>query len=127
MNPQTMTCDQCRDELARMDGWKRVYAEGFTKEDGYECFKWQLRHHQQWDHPHPPTLDGAAKALPEGWWWMRDGAATSHRPDGLLLKWTACERGADNWRIVETPDTGDEIADRYRLALACRREMEKTT
>ena len=24
MNPQTMTCDECRDELARRAGWKHI-------------------------------------------------------------------------------------------------------
>lgn len=112
-----MTHDETRDELAQMDGWRK-YADGRWYKQG----EWPKR-----DHPYPPTLDGANAAVPEGWYWLRDQAATSHRPDGLLLRWVACERGAHNWRVVEVPDTGDPVHDLYALAMACRRAMENKT
>jgi len=121
----TATVDELRDWLAVDDGWTKRKATGhpimhpFPPND-YKWF-WDFKGTMGiWEHPHHHTRDGAADAMPDGWYWIRDGAATSHRPDGLLLRWVACERGANNWRVVEVPDTGDEIADRYRLAVLCR-------
>lgn len=119
-----MTTDQIRDELAAKAGWVPPAATNpsgpWSKVEtrgGYEVTRFG-------PHPMPPTLDGANAAVPEGWYWIRDGAATSHRPDGLLLRWVACERGANNWRVVEVPDTGDPVHDLYQLALACVRAEE---
>ena len=109
-DPNTATLDELRNWLAEDDGWQ-LHEDGLWYIPGEFPAK---------DHPYPPTLDGAAKALPEGWWWTREGASASHRKDGLLLKWSACQCGADKWGIVETPDTGNEIADRYRLAVKVR-------
>lgn len=125
MNPNTMTCEECRDELARMDGWRIFTMPSGTKlylapgkPDDADC---------QTDCPHPPTLDGAAKALPEGWVWCKcldvaeneDGwygwnERTQRRSDGVFI----CDP------ITNAPD---ELTARYRLAVACRMEMEKTT
>ena len=104
---EAMTTDQHRDWCAADDGWRRIAEDTETGR-----WRWQ-KHLRTGDvdkregHPYPPTRDGAAKAMPEGWKWSRDTG--------------------DNWRAwigwetsVETPDTGDEIADRYRLAVACR-------
>jgi len=133
IDPLTATLDELRDWFAERDGWNRPdaapdptrYSLVEAAGDSLVRGRWWRRdktgkYRTQFDHPYPPTRDGAAGAMPEGWFWTRDGAAVSHRPDGLLLKWTACQRGADNWRVVENPDTGNEIDDRYRLAaLAC--------
>jgi len=108
-----MTAQETRDALAEMDGWLRVVGvPGFLKEDGDMHLKWKLRHHEQWDHPHPPTLDGADAAIPEGWKWSRDTG-------DYWRAWTGWETS------VEVPDTGDKIADLYALALECRRAMEE--
>ena len=111
LDPRTATLDEIRDWFAKRDGWLRDPNGTWSREGKF----WPEAYH-----PYPPTLDGAAKALPEGWWWTREGASASHRKDGLLLKWSACQCGADKWGIVETPDTGNEIADRYRLAVKVR-------
>lgn len=126
MNPNDITAQQAADWCAQQDGWNYEPA----KVDGLGAtahYWWRYTIDSAHGgrtyasvHPHPLTLDGADAAIPEGWFWTRDQAATSHRPDGLLLKWTACQRGADNWRVVETPDTGDKTGDLYRLAVACR-------
>ena len=106
----TATLDELRDALAEMDGWKwRPYGGRkdlrlWYKNDGDESVR----------DPHPPTLDGADAAMPEGWWWSRLSWASK--------VWTA-GRG-DEPASVEVPDTGDKIADLYALALACRKAME---
>lgn len=66
--------------------------------------------------PFEPTLDDAARAMPDGWWWERvSSVSTGYR-------WIA---GRDEiyqvMAIVE--DTGDETRDRYLLA-ALAREAE---
>lgn len=97
--------DSVRDEVARLSGWTegRVGSWGKFPRPAYVDF-----------HPCPPTLDGAANAMPEGWLW---------RKCGVPSQWNAAKSG-DCWVDgVYVPDTGDEIADRYRLALlALRRE-----
>lgn len=113
MNPHTATLYELRDWLAKEDGW--VYLD--------RKIAWRKKSMMHdpcsnWGHPYPPTLDGAASAMPEGWWWQRD-QGTEPNPQGLLLKWVACQIGSDRWKIVETRDTGDEITDRYRLAALC--------
>jgi hypothetical protein len=101
---------ELRDELARVLGWKqhpeipRVWwgpAQTFDDEGTAT-------------HPIPNTLDAAAACLPEGWtWWKVAGA------------WLSCVPGkADEGKAVEVPDTGDEIADRFALALAAHKAKE---
>lgn len=108
-----MTHDETRDELARMDGWTRICGvPGMLKEDGDLHLKWKLRHHEQWDHPHPPTLDGANAAVPEGWTWSRTRYSWFGEHD-------------DRVEMIQIPDTGNPMADLYALALACRRAMEE--
>jgi hypothetical protein len=55
--------------------------------------------------------------MPEGWLWCKGGVPS---------QWNAAKSG-DCWVDgVYVPDTGDEIADRYRLArLALRREGDR--
>lgn len=120
-----MNTNQIRDELARLAGWTRICGvPGMLKEDGDLHLKWKLRHHEQWDHPMPPTLDGANAAVPEGWfpWERRKG------PQGLF--WEAIHpqwRGGLNPHMcVRVPDhgRGHEMEDLYALALACVRAEE---
>lgn len=133
-----MTTDEIRNEIARLNGWNPpdTYPE-LTGDQFIDatnrttvCGKWWRREGGMLvavpNHPFPATLDGAAAAMPVGWFWVREGASFSHRQDGLMLKWKACQRGADNWRVVETPDTGDEIHDRYALALAAMKAERGT-
>ena len=51
--------------------------------------------------PFPPTLDGAASAMPKGWDWGRD-----------MFSWVA-DKGTLG---VSCRRTGDETRDRYLLA-----------
>ena len=119
LDPRTATLDEIRDWFAERDGW--------TLEPVTQCFWEKVVEYgtlRVGPHPYPDTRDGAASAMPEGWYWVREGASFSHRQDGLMLKWKACQRGADNWRIVETPDTNNEIDDRYRLAALAAQAMD---
>lgn len=101
-------------------------------------------------HPYPLTLDSAARAMPEVWdTWRTPGTAVcghcahqlsgsfppigsrcacaavrvkiewyrDHPATGRSRMWGAT--AGDNL-IAFTADTGDEIADRYRLAVLCR-------
>ena len=108
-----MTAQATRDALAEMDGWKYE-----PSEDQADPAWWRWNAHptlksRTWckGHPHPPTLDGADAAIPEGWKWSRDTG-------DYWRAWTGWETS------VEVPDTGDKIADLYALALACRKAME---
>ena len=99
------TLDAVRDWLAKDDGWY------FTGKIRKRWFSPNIRDawHGTSIHPHPPTLDGAAAALPEGWGWNR----TTH--DGE--NWSAFSAGH---HLIVLKDTGNEIEDRYRLAKAAR-------
>ncbi|MFN7302537.1 MAG: hypothetical protein ACK5U7_13780 [Bacteroidota bacterium] len=115
----TMTTAQLCDWHAERAGWK--YEPGVEGDPVWHKrdANWQRGHDHpdgsQYEHPFPPTLDGAASAMPEGWWWTRDGGPTPN-PQGLLLKWSAMQIGANRWGVVTVPDTGDETRDRYLLA-----------
>ena len=113
MNPAqalTATLDELRDWLAGEDGW----VDHTTCPDGWDSRPWKnhTTKASSQDHPHPPTLDGAAKALPEGWEWSRANGVW-HGWHDLCTKACGCVEPS-------TDDTGDEIADRYRLAVLCR-------
>ena len=126
MNPQTMTCDECRDELARRAGWKHITEptdewDADTRSMTMYPEHWirESTHDVAYCHPYPPTLDGAAGALPEGWWWSKFETGSAG------VKWVS---GPENgFASVTVYDTGDEITDRYRLALCCVIAGEKTT
>lgn len=107
--PQPPTLDELRDWHAEQAGWKNQGRCKWynSRKDGIAA--------TIYDHPFPPTLDGAASAMPEGWWWTRDGGPTPN-PQGLLLKWSAMQIGANRWGVVTVPDTGNEVYDRYLLA-----------
>jgi len=83
------------------------------------------------DNAYPHTLDGAAKALPEGmrcsrrftskrWEWCvwKINHDDPHNDDWIPLY----SNGSNVWCI----DTGDEIHDRYRLAMEARKAMKQT-
>lgn len=110
----SLTLDQRRDWCAEDDGWLRIDQAERISHD--EWWKWTINAAhggKTWCmHPHPPTLDGAAKAMPEGWTW-----------DRYRGRWSGYKRIYGLLRIVRTPDTGDEIADRYLLAVLCRMAM----
>jgi hypothetical protein len=123
MDPTTMTLDEIRDWAARRQGW--------TETTPAMCDDQSVPLDAQWHrptrsgspgsltwciHPIPPTLDAIAGLMPEGWWWTREGGS-SPNPQGLLLKWAACQIGSDRWGIVTVPDTGNELLDRARLAM----------
>jgi hypothetical protein len=115
MNPDTMSLVELRAWLAIDDGWTYVNS---ARHVGWWMHA-TLNDCNDGDHPHRDSIDGAAAAMPAGWFWMRDGGSEAN-PQGLLLKWVACQIGATRWGIVSTLDTGDEITDRYRLAVKCR-------
>ena len=114
-NPHTATQQELRDWLAGEDGWVKV-------KDVYGGDAWRKRSllhdpHSNWSHPHPPTRDGAAAALPEGYLWLR----MWHRDRGPF--WVVAPEYGDRGQAV--PDTGDEITDRYRLACLARVAMKE--
>lgn len=104
MNPHSATLDEIRDWLAREDGW--VWEGGCkwtnSRKSGINSTIYQ--------HPYPPTLDGAASAMPKGWTWFRE----AFRINGIV--WSAHKPMTS----VRVNDTGDEIAARYRLAMLAR-------
>lgn len=63
----------------------------------------------------PWTLDSAAKCLPPGWEWMKYDDDLDKKDSVSWLAMVRCDAGP-RWLNVSTPDTGDEIHDRYTLA-----------
>lgn len=109
----TATVDELRDWLAVDDGWNRWQVA--TTVDGVTTLGRDTWHAPNQEgkntivfgpHPHPATRDGAAAAMPDGWDWWK-----------VTAEWAA---QASHAPMIRTPDTGDEIADRYRLAVLCR-------
>jgi len=117
VNPNTMTCDECRDELARRKGWREAFRHRHAS--GVEQWCWERDGgDESFDHPYPPTLDGAAGALPEGW-----TLRTLYQCD---TGWV-CSAMLNTANIRGLIDQPDELTARYRLAVACHVAMEKTT
>lgn len=119
-----MTAQATRDALAEMDGWRLDTPTDRTHPAAL-WWRWNDAHmlkSRTWcrTHPHPPTLDGADAAVPEGWTWGR----MHDIDDGGI--WTAVRVVSEGVWVDErsVPDTGDKIADLYALALACRKAME---
>ena len=112
----TATLDELRDALAEMDGWKFDPPEpcvpgGWWRWNAHPTLK-----SRTWckSHPHPPTLDGADSAMPEGYEWER-----------TPFEWLAWKHGSRvDGPAAKVDDTGDKIADLYALGLACRKAME---
>jgi hypothetical protein len=63
-------------------------------------------------HPFPATLDGAASALPEGWWWHK----YHETPRGL--EYCAGRTGEGGTTFVT--DTGDMIRDLFTLGMLAK-------
>jgi len=110
---KTATLDELRAWLAEADGWRHdTEIAGPQSPHWYRYpngMSWGVRHFGP--HPHPPTRDGAAAALPKGWdFWKITAEWIAQGPQPVF---------------VCTPDTGDEIADRYRLAVLCRLAGQK--
>ena len=106
-----------RDWLAQDDGWKPVV--------NFDTERWvRAGERPIFSHPYPATIDGASSAMPEGWTWQR----VLHR---LNLEWWAQHfdyhhafRGRSELSI-SILDSGDEILDRYRLAVLARLAMRE--
>jgi len=104
-----MTTDEIRNWLAEDDGLVDRSAVVGNGEKPW----WNTRTGAvQWAHPFPPTLDGAAKALPEGVYWTRNGEGWFTYINNTFTP------------LATTADTGDEIHDRYRLAMEARKAMK---
>lgn len=112
-NPTTMTLDELRDWCAVDDGWE--FRSSFGNHWWVRVADGGMDETSE-HHPYPATIDGAARALPEGWWWSR--CETEEHG-----KWWYAGRHK-GFASVDIPDTGDEILDRYRLAVACRMAMK---
>ncbi len=112
MNHHEMTAQEAADWCAKDDGWTLEHLSTDCPVTAW----WRWNDHptlksRTWSksHPYPLTLDSAAAALPEGWVW-----------DRYRVEWSAFKKVNGLLRIVRTPDTGDEIGDRFRLAVLCR-------
>jgi hypothetical protein len=133
MNPNTMTCDECRDELARRKGWtwdasfvwhgtgRGAWVKRGTPTDDTQTIEWTIVH------PYPPTLDGAAAAMPEGR-SVRVNQEPRHKltPHWLVNAVDIHEDGGRGYVMIDA-EAEDELTARYRLAVACRMARENGT
>jgi hypothetical protein len=118
MNPDTMTLTELRDWHAREDGWEYMpnkYVPD-SKVAGY-WFHPTMENTDVGDHPCAATLDGAASAMPKGWEWQRRRGYPT--PEGSPLFWEAFIWEPKHHKVYAN-DTGDEITDRYRLAMKAK-------
>ena len=115
----TRELDEIRDEVARLHGWAQY---PFKDEQGIshpsaKLWEMQARNgnprRQSIKHPFPATLDGAASAMPEGFWWVKH--RNTNRVHCPCYKVYDSKRKNKMVGIVE--DSGNEIQDRYALAL----------
>lgn len=118
MTPNEMSLDQARDWLSIDEQDKILAAMGSkaTTEDYYKVGP-----------VFPPTLDGAAGAMPEGWTWAKGytvSVGMGAPPSGVA--WSAKFVGDYARLSASVWSTGNEILDRYRLAVACRMAMKGT-
>ena len=101
MNPNTMTLDELRDWCARDGGWMCSTRGLWWRRGGEPCT----------GHPYPPTLDGAASAMPKGWkictLYQRE---TGWMCFVMLNAKTACD-------VMDQPS---EIHARYLVAVLAR-------
>lgn len=100
MNPNTMTIEAIRDELARRDGWY-INSRGYWERpiDG-----------DQSEHPIPATLDEAAR-LPGEW-----NLDTMERNEGGTHFVHAWQSGTCK---TQSSMADTELLARFRLRLAC--------
>lgn len=99
-DPNAMTVEECRDELARNAGYKPT--QNHWHHPGHGCCHFN-------SHPIPATLDEAAK-LPEGWYF------------------SLCQQFGGNWGasaskrpLYETKTGTTELEARFRLRVAVER------
>ena len=112
--PQPPTLDELRDWHAERAGWKYI-KRSFNEEEWFRTSPFG----EVATHPFPPTLDGAASAMPEGVRFERHFCRTMNR-----WEWNAWHREGGEWIMlcdrhgwsVSVPDTGNEVYDRYLLA-----------
>lgn len=109
-DPDTMTLDQCRDELARLMGWSLQQVDGYT----IEQWRWTKDDVRDPWHPVGTTLEAIAAAMPEGWGW----ATIRVQPESVQA-----EAGHRNGRVVNTTADTEPLA-RARLAVKCRRAAD---
>lgn len=102
-DPTSATLDEIRDWFAR-----RTHTQHETR---HELWQEDCRIDADWTHhPIPATLDAIAALMPKDWWWSRFETVASG------VKWNAGPYGG--FDRVSVFDTGDELLDRARLALA---------
>jgi len=130
MNHHEMTAQEAADWCAKDDGWTLEHLSTDCPVTAW----WRWNDHptlksRTWSksHPYPLTRDGAAAALPDGWYWVRRYIAFA---DGERMMWSGCP-GRDSAcgaaHVQHIDDTGDEILDRFRLAVACRLAVMEPT
>lgn len=127
MNPHTATLDEIRDWLAREDGYGLPGDRGVIYDGtSVTLAKFHKKEHNGRivlcdEHPHPPTLDGAASAMPEGW----SIKIVTHNGNCQATAWPS---RLDRLPSVHSPynpmvrfhEASTEIEARYRLAALCR-------
>ena len=99
----SMTLQELCDWHAKRAGWTQKI------EGDFEDAKWCLHHHSQWDHPFPPTLDGADASFPPNWDWDR---VTDHD----ATWWSAFPKRWEGEPYPSVGNTGDKIRDLYELS-----------
>lgn len=123
---KTMTLCECRDFIARYNGYRfgkhhRVSYECWIEPDGHPYV--DMDGHML--HPIEATLDAAAAAMPEGWHFSSMIYRKGH-PEGPQAEWW-CE--SDDYKGAETVSaTADtELLARFRLAVSCRQAQKGPT
>jgi len=101
--------DECRDWLAADEGWKR-------KGDRWKHPVWHKLGSGQKRHHIPATLDAAAAAMPEGWWWLKSDLS-------FFETWWLAGRKA--LYEIKIRSTGNELADRFNLAVLVREKIKE--
>lgn len=104
-DPNAMTVDECRDELARSAGYKPC---------PNPSQQWHFHGFATRDHPIPATLDEAAK-LPDGWWYWINYCSINKRDIYHAMAARKSQR-------VEIDCNGTtELEARFRLRVAVER------
>lgn len=124
-DPHKATTTELRNWLARADHLKHLGKP--LSEMPWAEQEWDtnllLRADTHGLHRHPPTLDAAAAALPDGMRAERRYCEVMSR-----WEWAVLEQNPDgDWcRLLSgIPDTGDPIHDLYLLAVLARRAQKE--